>query len=255
MANKLLNDLFDANQCLSEEELTGYIKGSLSVEERFRVENHLLDCPLCADAVEGFQLASGTTSLPELSELQKKWSGAGKSQVAMPRIVSMVTRMAAVAVIILAAYWGFFRQQSTGQLFESYYTSYQLDIPVNMRSVDAPTAMMPTLVKALQEYDSGHYESSLKGFQSALAEDPGNEIARFYHSLTQLELGDFEGAIEGLKTVAEGSGIYKDKASWYLSLAYLKLGHHGEAKEILTKIVSEKGYQSERAKSLMKQLE
>ena len=64
MANKLLNDLFDAKSCLTEAEIEGYVKGELSGEMRFRVENHLLDCPLCADAVEGFQLAGGTTNLP-----------------------------------------------------------------------------------------------------------------------------------------------------------------------------------------------
>ncbi|GAB4247728.1 MAG: hypothetical protein Kow0027_09630 [Saprospiraceae bacterium] len=254
MANKLLNDLFDAKSCLTEAEIEGYVKGELSGEMRFRVENHLLDCPLCADAVEGFQLAGGTTNLPEFSELQKKWSGSGKGQEARPRVIRMVMRVAAIAVIVLAAYWGFFRQQSSAQLFETYYSAYQLDIPVNMRSVETPGALTPSLVEALQEYDSGHYETSLTRFQTALSEDPGNEIAIFYQSLAKIEVGDVEGSVEGLQRVAGGTGIYKDKASWYLSLTYLKLDEKEKAKELLQKVADGRGFKSAEASKLLKQL-
>ncbi len=255
MASKLLNDLFDAKSCLTEAELRGYAKGELSGNERFRVENHLLDCPLCADAAEGYHLARSTPELPGFSELKKNWSGSGNGQETRPRVIRMVMRVAAIAVIVLAAYWGFFRQQSSEQLFDNYYTAYQLDIPVNMRSVDAPAALMPTLVEALQEYDSGHYESSLRGFHSALAEAPGNEIAIFYQSLTQLELGDARASAEGLQKVAEGTGIYKDKARWYLGLTWLKLGEKEKARTILSKIASGNGYKYEEARKLLKQME
>lgn len=256
MANKLLNNLLDAKSCLREAELEGYVKGELSGEERFRVENHLLDCPLCSDAVEGYQLAQTKVSLPELSELQKKWAGSGKSQDSRPRVIRMVLmRAAAIAVIVLAAYWGFFRQQSSGQLFDQYYSTYQLDIPINMRSVDNASAMLPTLVEALQEYDSGYYESSLQASQKALSEDPDNEIALYYQSLAQLELGDVASSVEGLKKVAEGNGIYKDKASWYLGLTYLKLGETEKSKQLLSAIAAGNGFKKEAAKQLLKKLE
>lgn len=49
-----MKPIFQIHQCLSEENIKGYLTNRLSEEERFRVENHLLDCPLCSDAVDGY---------------------------------------------------------------------------------------------------------------------------------------------------------------------------------------------------------
>jgi hypothetical protein len=53
--------LFQEHKCLSEKDIQNYINGQLSTDERHRLENHLLDCPLCDDAVDGYSvLAEGT---------------------------------------------------------------------------------------------------------------------------------------------------------------------------------------------------
>ena len=56
MDKNLLPNIFMPSQCLAGEEVKAYLDGSISEEGRRRVENHLLDCPLCSDAVEGFEL-------------------------------------------------------------------------------------------------------------------------------------------------------------------------------------------------------
>lgn len=47
--------LFTGSGCLSEEALQDYIRGRLSEEEQEAVAQHLADCPLCADALEGME--------------------------------------------------------------------------------------------------------------------------------------------------------------------------------------------------------
>ena len=49
----MMSKIFDVRPCLSREEITEYLTGSLTETKRFEIENHLLDCPLCSDAVDG----------------------------------------------------------------------------------------------------------------------------------------------------------------------------------------------------------
>lgn len=255
MQKNLLNDLFDTKPCLTEQEVRKYVQGTLSGKERFQVENHLLSCPLCSEAVEGYRFETTTAKFLEFSELKKKWTGSGIiGRGSRPNVVRWIMRIAALTLVILAAYWGFFRQENTSRLFNRYYTTYQLDIPVKMRGTQTTTELSPMLLKALQDYDSGQYEACLDAFQSVLLEDPTNNIAIFYKSLALLELGQVEAAIPGLKDVVERQGLYKDQAIWYLGLSYLKLGDKRMARSYLQTIVNGNHFKSKEATQLLKQL-
>ena len=50
-----MKTLFKFSSHLTFEEIQNYVSNKLDAEARFRVENHLLDCSLCNEAVEGFQ--------------------------------------------------------------------------------------------------------------------------------------------------------------------------------------------------------
>lgn len=51
-----IRNIFDHGSCLTESEKWAYIEGSLSPNQRHRVEKHLLNCEMCADELEGLQL-------------------------------------------------------------------------------------------------------------------------------------------------------------------------------------------------------
>ncbi len=59
-----MKTLLHPKKCLTYKMLQAYYSSELPVEKRFEVENHLLDCPLCSDALEGYHRA-----------LQEGWSG------------------------------------------------------------------------------------------------------------------------------------------------------------------------------------
>ena len=62
-----MKKIFQATTCLSQEEMIQYANGEIAAERRYKIENHLLDCPLCKDALEGFTSISKTES--DLSDL------------------------------------------------------------------------------------------------------------------------------------------------------------------------------------------
>lgn len=57
---KQLLQIFERTGCLTEEVLLGYAHGTLSTDARKKVEQHLLDCRLCSDALDGVMLLSGS---------------------------------------------------------------------------------------------------------------------------------------------------------------------------------------------------
>lgn len=61
------NHLFTGTECLSEQQMLDYIDNKLSLQERHVVEKHVLDCELCADAIEGFTLITDRGKLDEVA--------------------------------------------------------------------------------------------------------------------------------------------------------------------------------------------
>ncbi|MBI4946352.1 MAG: tetratricopeptide repeat protein [Bacteroidetes bacterium] len=62
--NKTKN-IFAHTDCISEEMLMKYISGTLSPAEKHEVEKHLIDCPMCSDAVEGLQIMTSPQPSPK----------------------------------------------------------------------------------------------------------------------------------------------------------------------------------------------
>ena len=54
MTTSLHNKIFAKSGCISKQDILAYAKDELSNSEKHDVEKHLLDCPLCMDAIEGY---------------------------------------------------------------------------------------------------------------------------------------------------------------------------------------------------------
>ncbi|MBI4930920.1 MAG: tetratricopeptide repeat protein [Bacteroidetes bacterium] len=66
-------NIFAHTDCLSEEMLTKYISDKLSSAEKHEVEKHLIDCEMCSDAVEGWQMIYDKKKISNItSELNQK---------------------------------------------------------------------------------------------------------------------------------------------------------------------------------------
>jgi predicted anti-sigma-YlaC factor YlaD len=49
------SDINKYDSCLTREEMVHYLNGDLSDSEQHRIENHLLECELCDDAMTGLE--------------------------------------------------------------------------------------------------------------------------------------------------------------------------------------------------------
>mgnify|MGYP006299637873 CR=1 FL=1 len=65
-----METLFESTPCLTDADIRKYVGQDLNPEDRFRVENHLLDCPLCSEALDGFVRAQEMGVLPVRQELR-----------------------------------------------------------------------------------------------------------------------------------------------------------------------------------------
>ncbi len=56
MADQFTYAKLPSDPCLTQEQMTEYIDGKLSIEAQYVCEKHMLDCDLCSDAIEGLAL-------------------------------------------------------------------------------------------------------------------------------------------------------------------------------------------------------
>lgn len=55
MNDSKLHTIFNHSECLSEDQLLGYVQNNLTEHERNAVEQHSINCKFCSDAIEGFE--------------------------------------------------------------------------------------------------------------------------------------------------------------------------------------------------------
>jgi len=102
-------NIIDHQDCISEERLLGYIEGKLSPQEANRVEQHLLECELCSDALEGLKMLPPDKAREITADLHSKIDQrveTGKGGKVLP--FGSFYRIAAIIVLVAlvgGGYW------------------------------------------------------------------------------------------------------------------------------------------------------
>ncbi|MFQ5335703.1 MAG: zf-HC2 domain-containing protein, partial [Flavobacteriales bacterium] len=110
MTTSLHNRIFTETGCVSRDKLIAYTENRLTGKDRHHIERHLLDCPLCMDAVDGFagktEVAGLLSDLDARVDAMSGWHNKGAFNYRM-------LAAAAVAAIILsgAVLWFFNNNQ------------------------------------------------------------------------------------------------------------------------------------------------
>lgn len=63
MMDRRLLQILNNTACLSKSQLQGYVQNTLQPEELYAVEMHLIECPICNDALEGFAIEKNLNNL------------------------------------------------------------------------------------------------------------------------------------------------------------------------------------------------
>ncbi|ATL48523.1 hypothetical protein COR50_15885 [Chitinophaga caeni] len=107
------HDIFVETNCLGQQELLDYLQGKLSPAEQHRVEQHLADCEMCNDALEGLQQITKKEKIPFwLREI--KWNLMKKLRLKNHRkrklkiYVSAILVTAIVLLLVFMVYWVIF---------------------------------------------------------------------------------------------------------------------------------------------------
>jgi tetratricopeptide (TPR) repeat protein len=137
------------------------------------------------------------------------------------------------------------------KLYESYYTPYKALSPVSRGENGAASMLYSSGIKL---YNAGDYAGAASSFAEASVKDPSYGSPMFFLGLTDLALGNFDGAIENLDMSVIKGDEYQKEALWYMGLAYLKKGEKAQASECFEKLSEKNGYYSERSEELLRRL-
>jgi hypothetical protein len=221
-------DMFHDSPCLTLDQLTAYAENRLSALECHQIENHLIDCQLCSDALEGLELfANKNGCKQQINGISKEIHKRNVSY--HPQQFNWRFHYSLAAVILLtfaSVFYFMFRKPSYEPLFSEYFKPYPNMVPLVRGEESAGT-----LESAMIEYESENYLGTLRILQNLLQSEPGNDTVNFYAGTSSLCLNNTKSAILYLRKVAENkNNDLADRALWYLGLAYLKENNIDAAK-------------------------
>ena len=121
---------------------------------------------------------------------------------------------------------------SNERIFETYYEPYPNTVMPIVRGDELHTIEY----RAFLAYEAGEYHKAINLFNSV--ENSTAKYIRFYTALCQLSVDNTDEAIKTLLPLTESSGSLQDmdcrqKATWYIGLAYLKKGKEDQARHFM----------------------
>lgn len=250
-----MDKIFTSTKCLSPSTIQDYLKKELEEQRRYEVENHLLDCPLCSDAVEGLANHYNFDEDIQLSSLQKELKALSKdtqtkikSTVKSERIKKLPQRRrriplswvaAAILLLLIPLAGHFYWQENDGErIYQAFYESADYDAPLAQRANNVIDFTLPNMKKGMDYFNLKEYRESLGYYQEVLKENSENEAAIFFAGLASIELGKYEDAISYLSLSRVNHVAFYEASTWYLILIHLKQDNRTKAEELLDDLLN-----------------
>jgi len=249
------------HSCLSEMQIKNYLNQSISDKERFEVEDHLLDCPFCTDAVEGFSDHYDFEKDSSLERLDKHFEEKLKKEEALIKTLNppnrfSINRIAAAVLLLLIplAGWMYWNNNADQNLYASYMSENAAP-SATMRSGEGASALEMPVVQAKKLFHEKRFEASLQACEEVLEKIPHHPLATYYAGLSALESGHSELARHYLSGLRINEPDFYEDATWYLALTEVKAGDKAAAKKLLEELVKlPQGIYFEQVKELIEQL-
>lgn len=126
----------------------------------------------------------------------------------------------------------------------------------NYLSESDPVIAVDRVLKAgLAHFGKEKYNKALEEFQSLLESNPDDVNALFYSAVSFYKIGKYNNASKNLEAVLSNSNnVFHPEAKWNLALVELKTGEKTKAKQLLSEIVTERGFYAKRAGEKLKGL-
>jgi tetratricopeptide (TPR) repeat protein len=241
---------------LNSATIKAYLDDSLDSEMLRATEQHLLICPLCADAVEGFALYENAQTVQSAAETV---SQPVKPIYTIPPFPSASAKwkLAIAAMFLLPIGAGYLLSRSNmADVFATHYSTMPSDAPT-MRSGSASmlNAAKTSMDSAMEFFSDVNYEQSFTRLKAISDADKTNLKAALYAGCSAMELKNWAEAERLLERVhlAEANE-YANHALWYLTLTELQLGKKERAKDFLRELIDQESDWKSNAQQLLKDL-
>lgn len=217
--------MFKETTCLSLGELEAYHKGNLSGAALRRVEQHLIDCPLCDGALEGINRSVD----PKQDQIQLRKLGK-ITRTSSPTLPAFFNKaVAALLIFIIATAFLTYWQQTKGErLFTEFYTTPVYEGSQQRGSAEA-IINAPIRQKAIIAFGQKDYGQASELLEAHISNQSNDFEAIFYAGISQLEERNIEKAIQYLQRTRLNDGEQYEGATWYLALAYIRQKEYEKA--------------------------
>ena len=239
--------------CLTSEQIQSYVRQTMSVRERKMTEQHVIDCNLCSEAVEGaLQMGSQPIEghLASIHQRIGKRFSSRNANTLLPQWASarLAYSIAAVLFLALTGITYLATRSPYEKLLTEYVKPYSNAVPLvrgEMRTSPLQDAMM--------SYESEDYKAAVQKLQTIVNNEPSNATAVFYGGVSYLMLGDGKQAADLLQRIASHSEFH-EASQWYLALAFLKNEDAGRAKTLFETVASGGGFYAGSSREILKRL-
>lgn len=204
------------------EAIEAYVLGTMPADARLEFERQLVMDPDQKAEVElqrSFIMAVELAGVERtLAQIEKEEAGKA-DQSGGANWQGWLKYAAMISVLAVGVLWWMGRTGQNEQLFAQYHVP-DPGLPIPMSAVNDPDFQ-----DAMVAYKLGDMEEASAKWGKLLLREPGNDTLVYYMAQAELQMGNIQAAMPGLQAVAaDSTSGFKDKARWYLFLAYLKMG-------------------------------
>lgn len=212
------------------EAIEAYVLDRMAPEVRAAFEQRLAAEPALRAEVElqrESMLAIELGGLERMLRQAGREAGAAAPEDSAGGAWRTYVRYAAVLALLIGAAWWALLPPANERLFAQHFEA-DPGLPVEMGATDDPV-----FAEAMVSYKEGRYADARTRWEQALHQHPGNDTLQYYAGSAALAGGDAEAAIAHLLPVANDEAtVFRDRARWYLFLAYVRTGRAAEAKAL-----------------------
>ena len=269
---------------ITKEEYIAYVNRSMDKDKRKVIDAYLETHPIERMALEGalaFQeeasfedlindlnyaianrVTSDSNSISLDVAMAPQEAKSDIEEVRQPSVVEgkgsnvrkLYTRWAMIAAAAVIALFFMVRTQTGSQeiVMADYLDAYP-DVISNIVRGEKIEASNESLMSAMRFYNDGDMASAEPILQKLSDESPKDQNITFYLAIAELFSGDYRSSLSRLESLTSEDAYfpYDDGARWYQAICLLQLERVKEAKEILTKISTERHYKKDEAIELL----
>lgn len=186
----------------------------------------------------------------KLSAIEMKKRSGETLRRAAARTARYAAAIALIALVSTAVYFTV-RQTSPGDLYQKYYSRYEL--PGAVRSVAGTGNSL--MDKAIASYTMKDYQDAIGYLEQIISTGQDNMESLFMHGMANMEVKNYPVASNSFNRVLENdNNLYLEDAAWYLGLCYMMNGEKAKAVNQFSTIADSKSRYSRQAARLARRL-